>query len=151
MNYNPLIAALVIVLSTLTLNRTASAYYDPALGRFIAREHGGYLDGKNLYHYGRNRPMNFVDPTGWQTSQPTTGPASKPSCNLQLRCGKTASGTQHCGVVISDEDGTIAVDGSGGDVNQMNIEDPVAPWGSTGPGCAQDGEKCECLRASIQK
>ena len=64
MSYKPLIAALVIVLSTLTQNRTAFAYYDPALGRFLSRDPMRYVDGPNLYAYVSNRPADFADPSG---------------------------------------------------------------------------------------
>lgn len=46
-----------------------SRYYDPTLGRFISPDAIDYLDpedvsGLNLYAYGLNNPVMYVDPTG---------------------------------------------------------------------------------------
>lgn len=46
-----------------------SRYYDPALGRFISADAIDYLDpedvaGLNLYAYGLNNPVMYMDPTG---------------------------------------------------------------------------------------
>ena len=46
-----------------------SRYYDPTLGRFVSPDAIDYLDpedvsGLNLYAYGLNNPVMYVDPTG---------------------------------------------------------------------------------------
>lgn len=38
--------------------------YDPALGRFLERDPGGYIDGANLYEYVRSSPVRWTDPSG---------------------------------------------------------------------------------------
>jgi len=42
--------------------------YDPTLGRWLARDPAGYVDGTNLYLYAGNRPLNTLDPFGLQGS-----------------------------------------------------------------------------------
>lgn len=39
-------------------------YYSVAIGRFLSPDPIGYADGFNLYTYGANSPLNFIDPTG---------------------------------------------------------------------------------------
>ncbi|MCG8405183.1 MAG: DUF6531 domain-containing protein [Phycisphaerales bacterium] len=39
-------------------------YLDPSAGRFTTRDHKGYVDGMNLYHYVDSSPASFVDPYG---------------------------------------------------------------------------------------
>ena len=46
-----------------------SRYYDPQIGRFISPDTQDYLDpetigGVDLYAYGLNNPVMYVDPTG---------------------------------------------------------------------------------------
>ena len=46
-----------------------SRYYDPQIGRFISPDTQDYLDpdtigGVDLYAYGLNNPIMYVDPTG---------------------------------------------------------------------------------------
>src|SRR5690606_22481115 len=43
-------------------------YYDPELGRFIQPD--TFLDGLNRYAYCGNNPINFIDPTGHDVSNP---------------------------------------------------------------------------------
>lgn len=38
--------------------------YSPQLGRWLQRDPLGYVDGPNLYGYGRSRPLSLVDPLG---------------------------------------------------------------------------------------
>ncbi|UQA61432.1 SpvB/TcaC N-terminal domain-containing protein [Polyangium aurulentum] len=41
-------------------------YYAPWLGRWTSADPAGVVDGPNLYAYGRNSPLRFVDPDGRQ-------------------------------------------------------------------------------------
>ncbi|WP_272459347.1 RHS repeat-associated core domain-containing protein [Polyangium jinanense] len=41
-------------------------YYAPWLGRWTSADPTGMVDGPNLYAYGRNNPLRFVDPDGRQ-------------------------------------------------------------------------------------
>jgi RHS repeat-associated protein len=45
-------------------------YYDPVKGRFLERDPLGYIDGMNLYEYGRSNPQTFTDPKGTDTPDP---------------------------------------------------------------------------------
>jgi hypothetical protein len=53
---------------------SAVAMYHPGQGRWMQREPGGYLDGMSLYQYVKSRPAFYVDPTGWQATQPEERP-----------------------------------------------------------------------------
>lgn len=47
--------------------------YDDAKGRFLQRDALGYIDGPNLYEYGRSNPAKYVDPNGqYSVSIPST-------------------------------------------------------------------------------
>lgn len=39
-------------------------YYDPFAGRFVSPDPRDFTQGLNLYHYVKNNPINFSDPTG---------------------------------------------------------------------------------------
>jgi RHS repeat-associated protein len=43
-------------------------YYDPQSGRFISEDPLGFSSGIDFYAYVRNRPLNYVDPSGFQPS-----------------------------------------------------------------------------------
>ena len=44
----------------------AAAVYHPTLGRFLQRDPIRYVDGMNLYGYGRHKPADHRDPDGLQ-------------------------------------------------------------------------------------
>ncbi|HPG27402.1 MAG TPA: RHS repeat-associated core domain-containing protein [Myxococcota bacterium] len=39
-------------------------YYDPSLGRYISADPIGQAGGVNVYNYGFNNPLTYVDPNG---------------------------------------------------------------------------------------
>jgi RHS repeat-associated protein len=45
-------------------------WYDADTGRFISEDPVGDPSNPNLYTYGRNNPLSFIDPTGLETSNP---------------------------------------------------------------------------------
>ena len=55
---------LMIVATVAFFAADASAFYSPKQGRFITRDPAGYIDGMNLYEYGKSSPVNFRDPMG---------------------------------------------------------------------------------------
>jgi RHS repeat-associated protein len=48
--------------SALYYNR--NRYFSPALGRFIARDPLGYVDGMSVYQYAKSSPLDLIDPAG---------------------------------------------------------------------------------------
>ena len=42
-------------------------YLDPATGRWLQPDRGGFIDGVNLYQYARGAPVRLTDPTGLGT------------------------------------------------------------------------------------
>jgi RHS repeat-associated protein len=55
--------------------------YSPELGRFIGRDPIGYVDGRNLYEYGKSRPIVLIDPSGLLTIEHVSGPDEK-NCGI---------------------------------------------------------------------
>ena len=70
-------------------------------------------------------------------------------CMIALRCGNVSSGQTHCGLVVTNHPDfpgrTIGIDGSGGNTNEINIEDPAKPYGTTGPATPFSNAVCKCL------
>lgn len=56
--------AFVVVLGLAALVGDAVAWYSPDQGRFVQRDPLGYIDGMNLYRYGKSNPIKYGDPTG---------------------------------------------------------------------------------------
>src|SRR5690606_31617718 len=99
---NPTVLFTLLVL--LGFAPVASAHYETVQGRWLERDpigtqpsiHRGvrigqqYLDGPNLYQYARSVPTRFVDPSGWQTQEPTASePAYDPRDDPSKGCGVT--------------------------------------------------------------
>lgn len=55
---------IVALLALMAFSQDALAIYDPGTGRFITRDPAGYVDGMNLYRYGRANPVRYNDPSG---------------------------------------------------------------------------------------
>ena len=112
-------------------------YYSTALGRFINRD--PISADVNLYRYCRDNPVIYVDPSG-------------KLCRIATRCGTATislgipSGATHCGLMIEDETGTYALDGSGGTVNTFNREDNPEEWGTTSKYTDFPDSTCACIR-----
>ncbi len=109
----------------------------------IAHDPIGYK-GKdfNLYRYCKDDPATLVDPLGTK-------------CRIATRCGPARlSGVPlgtHCGIVVEDDDGTIAIDGSGGNTNTFDIEDPPIPWGTTSAFTDFPDSTCACIKNKVKK
>src|SRR5438105_1139205 len=62
---------LLLFLFGLLFVQTATAHYDPRIGRFLSRDPIGETGGFNLYGYCGNDPVNRNDPLGlrypWET------------------------------------------------------------------------------------
>lgn len=61
---------IVTLLALMAFSQDALAVYDPGTGRFITRDPAGYVDGMNLYRYGRSSPARYVDPVGRAALEP---------------------------------------------------------------------------------
>jgi len=58
-------------------------YYHPQLGRFVSRDHIGFIAGCNLYQYCDNAPILRIDAFGLAAStQPSTQPTTQPTYPL---------------------------------------------------------------------
>ncbi|AMC99899.1 SpvB/TcaC N-terminal domain-containing protein [Halomonas chromatireducens] len=53
-------------------------YYAPTLARWMSCDPAGDIDGLNLYRYGRDNPLRFVDPGGMESEEPQQGSRSNP-------------------------------------------------------------------------
>lgn len=76
MNTTPRIA-FHLLLATLLLSvfaPAAQAYYSPSTGTFLQRDPAGYIDGMNLYRYGRSNPVRYTDPMGLCSEEAGTNP-----------------------------------------------------------------------------
>ena len=123
-------------------------YFQPDPGRWTSGAQMDFPAGANEYSYVANNAVMKSDPSG--SKMPGDFAAADPAtCNIALRCGPASSGQQHCGLVISghpDYPGrAIGLDGSGGHVTEILIEDPVKPYGTTGPFTPFSAATCKCL------
>jgi len=112
-------------------------WYDSSIGKFISEDPIGYKGGIDLYEYVGNNPVDKADPTG-------------NLCQIATRCGPAAGGLgTHCGLVVRDDMGTYAVDGSGGFINHFDIEPAPEKWGTTGAFATYTDSTCACLFSRI--
>lgn len=91
----------------------------------------------NPYTYANNNPLKYVDPSGLK-------------CEIAVHCWTVRrSGSavgQHCGLSISDDVGDTTLDGSGGDVNQIELDNN---YGTRGPYVSYPDSTCKCLRSYV--
>jgi RHS repeat-associated protein len=97
-------------------------YYAPWLGRWISCDPKGLLDGINMFIYGRNNPIGYVDPTGTQCD-PTmqscinpTAPTSREEAALQ----SLPEGERHLSAQV---DRTAATESG-----RESLEERMAGW-----------------------
>jgi RHS repeat-associated protein len=68
-------------------------YYDPALGRFLARDalsgRAGFPQSLNRYAYALNNPVGILDPSGYSAVRPNPGQCtgSMPGCESVFQLG----------------------------------------------------------------
>ena len=140
--------------------------YQPTLGRFLSRDPlsengvdvltdtGFYSDrlaamsanpwtyGGNWEHpyvYARNNPIRYVDPSGLK-------------CQIAVHCWSVKRlgvtlGT-HCGLNISDGQGSATLDGSGGDTNEILLGEN---FGRVGKYVNFADSTCKCLRNYVNE
>jgi len=65
-----------IILVSLAYANSVQAFQHPGMGRFLQRDPAGYADGADLYEYASSRPSTSRDPTGKQTTNPSTKPSN---------------------------------------------------------------------------
>jgi RHS repeat-associated protein len=65
-------------------------YYNVQLGRFISEDPTGFAGGPNFYAYAKNRPTNFIDPTGLFTIR--NGIKEHDTLNIDSVCGPGTGG-----------------------------------------------------------
>jgi hypothetical protein len=140
--------------------------YQPTLGRFLSRDPlsengvavltdtGFYSDrlaamsadpwfyGGNWEHpyvYARNNPTRYTDPSGLKCQIAV-------HCSPVVRLGITLG--KHCGLNISDNQGSTTLDGSGGGTNQILLGEN---YGNVGPYRDFPDSVCSCLRSYVAK
>lgn len=66
----PLLTILAFLLATLGIAPSASAHYDPTVGRWLERDPIGYADSPSLFQPVLSAPVSYSDPTGLQGTAP---------------------------------------------------------------------------------
>ncbi len=113
------------------------------------------------------RPTNNHPPTDGTIpgSDPYDGPPDTPytgrTCRITVRCFGVPEWSpirpgSHCGLIVRTDDGAISIDGTGGNENNFDWDDPpyVSPAtipGGTGNPVRRDPGDCECLRAQVAR
>jgi hypothetical protein len=83
-----LLAVLAALVIPGLLPQSAHGMYDPKHGRWLQRDPVGYVDGANLYEYGRSVPVRRVDPDGLWTRNEWSkfkGTATAADCGDSLK------------------------------------------------------------------
>ena len=101
-----------------------------------------YKGGANLYEYAWDNPTNASDPSG-------------ELCKVAVRCWTIVRWEvrlpfTHCGLTIETDEGVTTIDGSGGDVIQLNTGDS-GPNTRVGTSTCFPDSTCECLLGYIPK
>ena len=112
----------------------------------------GYYDGPNIYS--SKIGLQKTDPRGLMGSgvapytPPPTSPFGGSTCRIATRCGPAFFGWgTHCGIVVETDDGIFAVDGTRGEVNNIDWVDYVpGSYGNVGQFTNYPVGVCECLR-----
>ena len=109
-------------------------FYSVTLATWLSRD--PIASTTNLYCYCGDSPTDKTDPSGKE-------------CRIATRCGPARlSGVPlgtHCGLMVHDDQGTYALDGSGGLTNTFNVEEPPIPWGTTSAFTDFPDSVCACL------
>ena len=67
-------------------------YYAPWLGRWTAADPAGFVDGLNLYRYGRDNPVRLTDPRGTQSQEQEKATSSAPRIDVGPAARRAAAG-----------------------------------------------------------
>lgn len=103
-------------------DRVGMRYYVPWLARWTSPDPAGSVDGLNLYHYVRNNPLRYSDPSGTDSRDSTAGPARH-----QLRTSGSGSGDPTSSGSVGSRGGATAA-------TTPSIVRTTGPSGGTGTG-----------------
>jgi len=76
------------------LVRFGARDYDPAIGRWTAKDPIDFSGGINLYAYVGNNPVNWIDPWGLFKYSPTAGDPVDDTTKTATECFETCSGLE---------------------------------------------------------
>ena len=128
----------------------------------FTRDPIGYRAGMNLFMYVGLRPLDRTDPSGFLDIRPYVDPPSPPwfgsTCAIAVRCFSvsgpiTIGAGYHCGLYLSNGAKQVSIDGTGGDENNFDWQDPY----NHPPDSWLDGDwvlypqsVCDCLMAKAK-